>query len=177
MLACLQWLGEFQVLACIPLGSSVAAKDLADLAGVPEEQLLRVARMTATAGFLHEPEPGFLAHTPLSEPFVTKLVYLDATMFLSQTAAPAASMMAAATKRNRLGQGEETALNLALGIPSVSETFQSMRQSRPKLQRQWLALQRCEADREACIVELLSQLDWQTLQNAYVVDVSGASVL
>lgn len=160
------------MLACIPLVGSVAARDVADLAGVPEGQLLRIVRMTATAGFLKEPQPGFLAHTSLSAPFVTKLVYLDAAMFLAQTAAPAASMMTAATKRSQQDHGEETALNLALGTPGTRETFQSMRRNKPKLQRQWLAHLQCQADPDGCIVELLAQLDWQSLQNAYVVDVS-----
>ncbi|KAJ0120550.1 hypothetical protein J7T55_015279 [Diaporthe amygdali] len=176
LLACLQWLGEFQVLACIPLVGSVAARDVADLAGVPEGQLLRIVRMTATAGFLKESQPGFLAHTSLSAPFVTKLVYLDAAMFLAQTAAPAASMMTAATKRSQQDHGEETALNLALGTPGTRETFQSMRRNKPKLQRQWLAHLQCQADPDGCIVELLAQLDWQSLQNAYVVDVSAKSL-
>lgn len=51
LLACLQWLGDFQVLACIPLKGSVPAKDVADIVNVPELQLCRIVRMTATAGF------------------------------------------------------------------------------------------------------------------------------
>lgn len=90
LLACLKWLGEFQVLACIPLHDKIPAHELADLVGVPERQLSRVVRMTATAGFLCEPQPGYISHSPLSAPFITDLSYLDATMFLAGTVAPAA---------------------------------------------------------------------------------------
>lgn len=76
LLACL---GEFQVLACIPLKGSILAKDVADMAGVPETRLWRVVRITATASFLHESQPGHIAHTALSAPFVTNLSFLDAT--------------------------------------------------------------------------------------------------
>jgi hypothetical protein len=171
LLACIQWLGEFQVLACIPLVGSVVAKDVADLAGVSEDQLLRIVRMTATAGFLREPQPGYLAHTSLSKPFVSKLVCLDAALCLAQIAAPAASMMSAATRR----QDRETALNLAMG-DATGTTFQSLRENRPKLQRQWLAHLQFEADPDGCIVQLLSHLDWHNLQNAHVVDVAAGSM-
>ncbi|KAL4919780.1 histidine phosphatase superfamily [Aspergillus aurantiobrunneus] len=82
LLACLQWLGEFQILACIPLSGSVPIKDVADLAGVPESHVSRVIRMTATA-----------APSPLSSS------YLDAAMFLAGTVAPAALQMPTATQR------------------------------------------------------------------------------
>ncbi|KAK8050752.1 hypothetical protein PG994_012482, partial [Apiospora phragmitis] len=174
LLACLHWLIEFQVLACIPLRGSVAAQDVANLVGVPEGQLLRIVRMTATAGFLREAQPGFVAHTSLSEPFVSKLVHLDALMFLAQTAAPAASMMNAATKRHGKEEGTASALTLAL---NTRETFQMLRESRPKLQRQWLAHLACEIDNDdECVIELLSQLDWKKLQNVTIVDVASTSM-
>ena len=100
LLACLKWLGEFQVLACIPLSGSIPFKEVADLAGVPETQLCRIVRMTATAGFLYKPWPGHVAHTALSATFVTNLAFLDATMFLAETAAPTAMHMAMATQRD-----------------------------------------------------------------------------
>ena len=43
--------------------------------------------MTATAGFLHEPEPGYVAYTALSASFSTELSYFDAAMFLSNNVA------------------------------------------------------------------------------------------
>ncbi|KAK4168175.1 hypothetical protein QBC43DRAFT_202083 [Cladorrhinum sp. PSN259] len=54
--------------------------------GVPEMELSRIVRMTSTVGFLAEPRPGYIAHTALSAPYVTQLNYLDATMFLAETA-------------------------------------------------------------------------------------------
>ncbi|KAK5680874.1 hypothetical protein LTS10_006632 [Elasticomyces elasticus] len=36
LLACVKWLGESQVISCVPLGGSVAFEELATLASVPE---------------------------------------------------------------------------------------------------------------------------------------------
>ncbi|KAL4872640.1 histidine phosphatase superfamily [Aspergillus spectabilis] len=175
LLACLQWLGEFQVLACIPLSGNVPIKDVADLAGVPEIHLSRVIRMAATAGFLYEPQPGHVAHTALSAPFVTKPSYLDAMMFLAGTAAPAALQMPAVTQR--FGQSlraNETAFNLAFNTPL---TFVSTSEQCPKLQRQWPAFLRYGTkDVDDRVTDLLSGLDHFRRGSASVVEVSARSI-
>lgn len=171
LLACLQWLGGSQVLACIPLSGSVPSKDVADLAGVSEKQLCRVVRMTATAGFLHEPQPGHIAHTALSAPFVTTPSLLDAAMFLSETAAPAALQMAVAA--HHFGYPpwpDQSTYNVVL---NTSSTFASIIKQRPKLHRQWAAYQRYGmGDTDASVIEVLTGLDWLSLGNASIVDVS-----
>ncbi|KAL8792411.1 MAG: hypothetical protein Q9195_005025 [Heterodermia aff. obscurata] len=172
LLACLQWLGEFQVLACIPLNGSVPLKDVADLAHVPETQLCRIVRMTATAGFLHEPQPGYVAHTALSASFVVRLSNLDAVMFLAQTAAPTALQMPAVTKRQGHSDSSSgSAYSLAF---NTSQTFQSACEQRSKLQRQWAAYLRSTGDKGDSVTELLSRLDWRNLGSACIVDVSPA---
>ncbi|KAL4975326.1 histidine phosphatase superfamily [Aspergillus desertorum] len=170
LLACLQWLGEFQILACIPLSGTVPIKDVADLAGVPENQLSRIVRMTATAGFLHEPDPGHVAHSALSAPFVTKPSYLDAVMFLAGTVAPSALQMPLATQRFRQSLcPDETAYNLALNSPA---TFASTSEQRPKLQRQWPAFLRYGTnDTDDRVTDLLSGLDHFRRGNISVVEV------
>ena len=127
--------------------------------------------MTATAGFLHERRPAHVAHTALSAPFVTRPSYLDAVMFLSETAAPAALNMAAATQR--FGQSQrphESAYNVAL---NTSVTFASMCEQRSKLQRQWPAyLHHAMGDVELSITDVLTCFDWLSLGTATVVEVS-----
>ncbi|MCJ1251841.1 hypothetical protein MMC30_009079 [Trapelia coarctata] len=174
LLACLHWLGEFQVLACIPLSGSVPFKDVADLTGVPETQLCRVVRMMATAGFLHEPHLGHVAHSALSTPFVTKPTFLDAAMFLSETAAPTALQMAVATQRFGHSQRpNESAYNVAF---NTSATFASACEQRPKLQRQWPAYLRYGTDDvDASVTDILTRLDWLSLGNASVVEVGARS--
>ncbi|KAL5341614.1 histidine phosphatase superfamily [Aspergillus crustosus] len=175
LLACLQWLGEFQVLACIPLTGNVPIKDVADLAGVPEGHLTRVIRMTATAGFLQEPQPGFVAHSALSAPFVTKPSYLDAVMFLASTATPAALQMPAATQR--FGQSlraNETAFNLAFNTPV---TFASTTEQRPRIQRQWPAFLRYGTkDVDDRVTDLLSRLDHFRRGSTTIVEVGARSL-
>ena len=159
------------MLACIPLSGSVLAKDVADVAGVPETQLSRVVRLTATAGFLREPQPGYIEHTALSAPFVTKLSYFDAAMFIAETAAPAAMQMAAATRHQE--QSTNGTSNSPFMLTSDTlQTFQAAHDQRPKLQRQWSAYLLCTGDCEDGVTEILRRLDWPSLGTACVVDVS-----
>ncbi|GKZ22343.1 hypothetical protein AbraIFM66951_007976 [Aspergillus brasiliensis] len=153
-LACLHWLGEFQVLACIPLSDSVPFQDVAELAGIPESHLRRVVRMMAATGFLREPEPGHVAHSALSASFVTRPSYLDAAMFLAETAAPAALQMPA-TSRD------------PVSTPLAMTTAHAQL---PKLQRQWSAyLQYGLGHTDGNILEPLDQFDWLGLGGATVV--------
>ncbi|KAH0364237.1 hypothetical protein KCU65_g6912, partial [Aureobasidium melanogenum] len=62
LLASLQWLSSFEVLACIPIEHPTTFEDVAELASVPKNQLIRVTRIAAMAGFLHEPNPGHVVH-------------------------------------------------------------------------------------------------------------------
>ncbi|EME79050.1 uncharacterized protein MYCFIDRAFT_190109 [Pseudocercospora fijiensis CIRAD86] len=167
LLACLKWLGEFQVLACIPLKGSIHARDVADLTGVPETQLCRVVRLMATAGFLHEPRPGQIAHTVLSGAFVTDLSLLDAGMFLSETAAPVALHMATATERQSDLQASNSAYSVAF---NTSQPFEAACVERSRLHRQWSAYSRCAGDAEDKTVELFGQLNWRSLGSATIVD-------
>lgn len=146
------------------------AKEVADLAGVPETQLCRVARMTATAGFLHEPRPGHIAHTALSAPFVTNLSFLDAAMFLAETAAPTSLQMAIATqRRGDLEPSIDSAYSVAF---STSQPFHSACTKRSRLQRQWSAYYRYAGDVDVSLTELLGRLNWRSLGSACIVDVS-----
>lgn len=125
----------------------------------------------ATVGFLREPQPGHVAHSALSAPFVTKPSYLDAAMFLSETAAPTALQMAAATQR--FGQSQhanESAYNVAFNTPA---TFAGACEQRSKLQRQWPAYLRYgTGDVDASVTDILTRLDWLSLGNVFVVEVS-----
>lgn len=137
---------------------------------MPELLLCRIARMTATAGFLSEPQPGHIAHTALSAHFVTKLSYLDAAMFLARTAAPIALQMVTATQRyGQTSNPSESAYAIAF---NTSQTFQSACDQQTKLQSQWSAYLRCAGDTEDNVTELLSRLDWHGLGNACIVEVS-----
>ncbi len=170
-MACLGWLGEFQVLACIPLQGSVLAKDIAELTGVPESVLIRVVRMTSTAGFLCEPRPRHVAHTTLSADFVTKPSLGDAAMFLSGTLGRAALHMAAATPRyGEPLRPEQSAFALTEKAP---QSFQQACEHRPKLQRQWAAYQRSSLDVDERVAEVLSRLDWERQRSACIIEVGN----
>ena len=158
------------MLACIPLGRSVPAKEVADLAGVPEPHLWRVVHMTAIAGFLHEPRPGHIEHTALSAPFVTNLSFFDTTMFLAEIAAPTALHMVTATQQHGLLESlSDSAYSVAF---KTSKPFQLACVERTRLQRQWSAYRRCTGDMDEDITELLGRLNWHCLGRACIVDVS-----
>ncbi len=184
LLACVKWLGELQILACIPVGGNVAARDVADMAGVSETHLSRVVRMTATAGFLDEPQPGYISHTPLSASFVTNLAHLDAALFLADTAVPTSLQMASATRSHNdtLVNGSINPLSLTAGSPTAfavasgtSQTFQAACARQSKLQRQWAAYRWCVGDADDAISELLGRLNWGSLGTQCVVDACAPS--
>ena len=165
-------MAEFQVFACIPPDVSVPMKDLADLTGIPEQQLARVIRLTATYGLLREPKPGFVTHTPLSAQFTAEQPLLDAVVFMAESVAPAALQMALATQRfGSTRNPTESAYNLAM---NTVRPFHVARQESPKLDRQWSAYLRHGGglQQEDTLVEALSRLNWANLGNACIVEVS-----
>ncbi|OJJ97036.1 hypothetical protein ASPACDRAFT_6036, partial [Aspergillus aculeatus ATCC 16872] len=140
LLACLQWLGEFQVPACIPLDGSASIKDVAELIGVPENHICRIVRMAITAGFLQEPELGHVAHSPLSAAFVTNPSYLDAAMFLARITTPAALNMPSITRQRTAGMCErvnQVEQNNNIINMVTSSTLDET--ALPRLERQWYA--------------------------------------
>ncbi|KAL5356066.1 hypothetical protein BJX96DRAFT_171259 [Aspergillus floccosus] len=161
-----------KVLACIPLHGSVLIKDVSDLAGVPEPQLSRVIRMTATAGFLTEPEAGLVAHTSLSAPFVTQPFHLDAAMFLAGVIAPTSLQMAAATERfGGSARPSESAYSLTF---NAAGGFADACEQQPRLQRQWLAFLRyATGDVRDVVTDVLTCLAPLQGSRAHVVEVGA----
>ncbi|KAI0417494.1 hypothetical protein F5X98DRAFT_387057 [Xylaria grammica] len=174
ILACLRWLGDFQVLPCIPLSESASIKDIADLTSVSEAQLSRIVRTTAMAGFLHEPTPGVVAHTALSARFVTKHSFLDAAMFLAETGIPVALQTSEATRlQGRMGPIETaTPYTVAFNTP---RGFLLACEQNARLRRKWLAFSRCAIYVKENFTATLSQLDWLHVGDAHIVDVCAGS--
>lgn len=169
--ACLQWLGEFLVLACIPATGSVPIKDVAQLSAVSETQLLRIIRMTATVGFLREPRAGYVAHTPISAQFTSQTSYRDAAMFLAEHATSAAIQMTSNTHR-----WQDTADSANLN--GNGQQGQTTVERSPRFERQWAAYLKHVGDESHNdgVTEVLSRLDWSNLPgNALVVEACASS--
>ena len=135
--------------------------------------LIRVVRMTSSAGFLSEPRPLHVAHTTLSAGFVTKPSLGDAAMFLSGTAVRAALSMPGATQRygepERADQSHHAAFSLA---EKTQQSFRQACEQRPKLQRQWAAYLRCSSmGVDERVAEVLSRLDWDRQRSACIIQV------
>lgn len=176
ILACLKWLAEFQILACIPQEVSLPIGDLADLAGVPEGQLRRVIRLTASYGFLKETKPNFVSHTAMSAQFLASQSLCDATVFIAATATPSALQMADATRLATANRSSRmaTAYDLALNPP---RPFHAACQERSKLSRQWKAYlaHAARSHSEDEMVDTFSRLNWSSLGNACIVEASPLS--
>ncbi|KAL4944994.1 hypothetical protein BDV06DRAFT_209861 [Aspergillus oleicola] len=169
LLANLQWLCEFQVLACIPLDGEVAFDEVADISNVPVDQLQRVVRLLVTAGFLCERTSGYIAHTPLSASFVRGPELQDAALFLGQVAVPAALKMPRSLHESPLATESQTG-NIIAGF---GESFDG---TQPKLKRQFAAyLAHGILDEPSAIDDVLRLADWVTIGAATVVDVHPPS--
>ena len=145
------------MLAYLPVGADegLRIKDVAELADVPEADLVRVIRLMAMAGFLREPRPGFVAQTALSASFVRSPAQLDAAMFLAETIAPCALRFAIATRRQ-----EESSVDYGS----------------KRVQRQWPSF--LSAMGGAGDTVILAQIDWASIVQGQgppgcVVDVGG----
>ncbi|KAH9205956.1 hypothetical protein DL95DRAFT_316507 [Leptodontidium sp. 2 PMI_412] len=159
ILGCLRWLGEFQILACIPLTGSVPITDIASLSGVDERQLSRTIRLVASSGFLQlqEIRPVVqVAHTALSAAFVTNPSLLDATMFLAECATPAGL---------QTHTQPDTGSNL---IQTQTPLPMHMATASPKLRRQQSAYLTHAGglDAEESVVESLGQLNWSNVSTS-----------
>ncbi|KAF2847104.1 toxin biosynthesis regulatory protein AflJ [Plenodomus tracheiphilus IPT5] len=162
LLACLKWLGEYQITAYVPLSDSISLEELAELADVSEYTLSRVVRMTATAGFLHEPQLGYIAHTPLSSSFTNELTYFDAAMFLANRVAPSALDMTYFPQKQEAGAS-------TMAVLKSAQTFALDRAQEPKLNRQWLAYYHSVGGMNHDVTTLIHVLNWHSLGGASVV--------
>jgi hypothetical protein len=176
LIACLKWLGDFQVLACIPTTGSVSIRDVAHLSAVPQAQLSHVIRMTATAGFLREPEAGQVAHTTVSAQFASRPLFRDAARFLTESVAPAALHMPAHTRRlHDLGHLDDSTSVYSLALSNGFQSFQQECEQRPKLERQWASYLQLTGNTGENTMEVLTRLDWSNLGSACVVEAGAQS--
>lgn len=157
-------------MAYVPLTQRVAYADLADLTGVPAATIRRIVRTTATAGFMSEPQPDHVAHTPLSAKFVKRPSCLDALMFVAETVVPTALHMAEATRRDAHRQ-QPNASPYQIAMNS-SSSLAAACENDAQLQRRASAFQRLAATSKAnAVTRLLSSIDWEGLGPATVVEV------
>uniref|UniRef100_A0A8H7K9W8 O-methyltransferase domain-containing protein n=1 Tax=Bionectria ochroleuca TaxID=29856 RepID=A0A8H7K9W8_BIOOC len=167
---------EFQILAYIPSDQRAGYADLTDLTGVPEIQIRRIVRTTATIGLLCEPQPNYVAHTPLSIQFLKRPSLFDALMFATDTIIPTSQSMAEAT-RQEVEHSEiikspfqiATHFSSALPVACKADT---------RLLRRSCAFQRLDSLSKAkALTKLLSPIDWEGLGQATVVEINAGSTV
>ncbi|KAJ6127770.1 hypothetical protein N7471_008987 [Penicillium samsonianum] len=172
-IACIKWLAHFQVFAAVPLTGSVPYSQLASICSVPERQLQSVVRMAITSGCLCEPQPGEIAHNPVSRQFVTLPAYLGWIRFMTDFYMPVSAQMAEATEKwGESEQPTETAVNLAMNTPLSAFTFITRSREFNKLFGGYM--KGVAASEGTAVRHLLEDYDWAQLNQGLVVHIDGA---
>lgn len=168
----MNWLSEAHLLAYIPFHANTDMAELAELANVSAYTLSRVVRLTATAGFLCEPEPGSVAHTTLSAAFSKDLCHCDAAMFLSRVTTKLMPSQAMAVTQQH---PSNTTMPYDFGSISPPQFLdrcfsQSSKCGKsPKLNRQWLAYCQSLGSNEDVLPDILTWLDPQLCSASSIV--------
>jgi 6-hydroxytryprostatin B O-methyltransferase len=169
---CLRWLFHFQIPIFVPLEAPISYVELASKAGVPQRQLISIARMAILINFFYEPEPGKLAHNWNSIAFAQSTNLSELGRFLTDVSAPMATKMVEATEK--WGETDDithTAYNI------VNETDFSIFKhlaTVPELREQYATYMKNQAASEALSLRhLVVGFDWASLEDATVIDVSS----
>ena len=162
------------MLAHVPLTGGIEYAQLASLASVPESQLKRVSRMAILNGFLSEPQPGLVAHNPISAALAKDPSYMNWARWMVNYSVPTAYKLFEAT--NRWGRTEvknETAFNLAMG---TDQPFFDLLRTDSKMNTMFSGYMRVVTSSEgASSKHLVEGFDWASLPDgATVVDVGGS---
>lgn len=129
--------------------------------------------MAMTSGLFREAERDMLAHTPLSEHFVTNPLYLQTLLFLTETSLPTAIKMAEMTSQfNGSEKPNQTAHNIAMN--TEVPFFPYLSQNPIVAGRLQAAMMTLGDAEETHTRHLIESFDWAALEEAHVVDVSDS---
>jgi 6-hydroxytryprostatin B O-methyltransferase len=169
----IQWLTHFDALSQIPLPpGSISYATLAAEVHVPEAMLRSIARMAMTAGILFEKTDGSLCHNALSTPFVQDPhMRVQLKHFCTATVPIMAGMVKATENWGDTRQPNETAYNVANG---TDLPFFAHLKANPTLQKKFedYMKSRAVSHTGSRAEYLLEAIDWSSLGDARVVDVS-----
>ncbi|KAH7324328.1 S-adenosyl-L-methionine-dependent methyltransferase, partial [Stachybotrys elegans] len=189
-----RWLCHFNIPTALPLNKAQTDQDaaiktsplyeartytqVANDMQVPEDHLRRIARMAMLTGFLAEPTPGQLCHTPLSAAIATQPQLLEWARFITSFSAPMVSHMVEATERWEGAPGEDrTAYNAAWNTDKP--VFRHLAEH-PKLLAALASYMRASAQSEGLTVRHLIECwrpGWEALaaRQGVLVDVGGSA--
>ncbi|KAI1467890.1 S-adenosyl-L-methionine-dependent methyltransferase [Daldinia caldariorum] len=175
-LSCLRWLLHFKIFTHVPADSKpIAYATLASLASVPLGRLQSVARMAMTAGLFAEPDPGHVAHSPLSLRFATDALLRDWAVFITEYGAPATQAMTEATEKWGESRAlDQTAWNVFGG---TTKTFFEYLKDVPGMVDLFSRYMQGQGLSEGMRLEhVLDGFDWAGLDDdAHIVDVGGSN--
>lgn len=172
-IACIEWICHFKVLAEIPLPvGSISYADVATRLHVSESTIRSVARMAMTANFLYETDDGKLTHNTLSAMFVEDANLATWLSYMLNRSIPCMRRFAQATEKWQDSiRGNETAYNIAM---NTDLSFFDHLKANPDLSAEFGRYMKSQSTVNvgASVDHLLKGLDWASLGEAKVVDVS-----
>ncbi|KAJ9606818.1 hypothetical protein H2200_008828 [Cladophialophora chaetospira] len=174
-LSCLRWIVHLNIPVHVSLDTPISYAVVAQAAKVPEQQLRQVARMAATSGFLSQPSPNMLAHTPLSARFVTNPLYREAALYQTETEGGIALNMTPMTSKYR---GSEKINETAHNIFDKTDLryFQYLDKRSKSVFRYQAAMTVLGGyGKETSTRHLVEMFDWAGLGEAEVVDVGNST--
>jgi len=173
-LACARWLCHFGIPSLIPDDGAMSYHDIAQEAQVPEYQLRKICRMAMTSGLFRELDNNTLAHTAISRGLRHGSPFLDAMMFLTETASVTASKMVDMTVRYGSSSAQNnTAFNVAF---DTDLPFYAYLSQNPTVGAQLAgSMKFFGVGGELHLKHLVNGYDWAGLGEATVVDVSFSS--
>ncbi|KAK6373581.1 hypothetical protein LTS17_008073 [Exophiala oligosperma] len=168
-----RWLLEFNIPALVPEDdqTTITYRDLAAVAGVPEQELCRILRFAMTQGLFDEPTPNRVAHTPYSLAFSRNEDYRQVVLLQTGFFAPMMKSLYEAVKSSEAAKGR-SAFNLAM---ETDDPFYAYVSKHPELTKRFGAGMRFVSSAEDTSPQFLSDgFDWARLGKAHVVDVGGS---
>lgn len=171
IIAAVRWLCHFEVLSAIPLHSTVNYDYLAGICNVPVRQLQSMARMAMTSNFLCEPQPGMVAHNPVSRCFATNHAFSGWIRFMTDYYMPCAAKSIEATEKwGETNDKCQTASNLAMDTPLSAFDFITQSKELGRLFSSYM--KGVHSGIATNVSQIVQDFDWNSIGDGLVVHVS-----
>lgn len=177
-LASYRWLTNFNIPDHVPLDTPVSYASIAASTRVPEDQLIRLARLAMTGGLFHEPTAGHIAHTPLSAGLRTPSPLRETMLFLTETNLPTSTKVVEMT-RSQVSAMEDCSTNPQTAFQIAHNTtlaFFPYLSTQPQIASRLAAgMRTISAATESHVSHVLASYDWSSLPSGTtILDLGGS---
>ncbi len=170
--ACMQYIYNYRLAEHIPVDKDISYKELAEKAGVVQNQCTRILKFVSTQNFFRQTRPGHVGHTAMSKLLLVP-DFRDVVGYLTEESFPGGPKLVENTKRNP-GSQEKNHTAWALGHNSDLPMFEFFEHHPDRLQRFMGAMRSMASNESYSVSNLVKAFDWQGLGEGLVVDVGGS---